>query len=54
MADVDQEIESDDRSMYRLSDEERLAIRAGMDAARRGDFAIDDEIKALFRLHNRS
>jgi hypothetical protein len=33
--------------VYQLSDDERSAVRKGMDAARRGDFAPDDEIARL-------
>ena len=54
LADVAREIESRRSGVYRLSDEERLAVRAGMDAARQGDFAADDEIEALYRLHHRA
>jgi hypothetical protein len=32
---------------YRLSDDERESVRKGMDAARRGEFASDEEIAAL-------
>ena len=53
LADVAREIESRRTGVYRLSDEERTAVRAGMDAARRGDFAADEEIEALYRLHHR-
>ena len=35
-----------------LSDDERAAVRKGMEAARRGEFASDDEIAALYN-HNR-
>jgi predicted transcriptional regulator len=34
--------------VYRLSDEERAAVRKGMEAAQRGEFATDDEIGALY------
>ena len=54
LADVAREIESRRSGVYRLSDDERTAIRAGMDAARRGDFAADEEIEALYRLHHRA
>jgi predicted transcriptional regulator len=37
--------------IYHLSDEERAAVRKGMDAARRGEFASDDEIAALYNRH---
>jgi hypothetical protein len=50
LADVAREIESRRSGMYRLSDEERTAVRAGMDAARRGDFVPDDEMDEFYRL----
>jgi predicted transcriptional regulator len=37
--------------VYRLSDEERSAVRAGMEDARRGDFASEEEIEAFYKLH---
>ena len=51
LADVAREIESRRSGMYRLSDEERIAVRAGMDAARRGDFVPEDEMDEFYRLH---
>jgi len=45
LADVAREIESRRSGVYRLSDEERIAVRAGMDDARRGDFATEEEIE---------
>jgi predicted transcriptional regulator len=54
LADVAREIESRRTGVYRLSDDERTAVRAGMDAARRGDFATDEEIEAFYRLHHRA
>jgi predicted transcriptional regulator len=53
LADVAREIESRRSGVYRLSDEERTAVRAGMDAARRGDFVPDDEMDEFYRLHHR-
>ncbi len=44
LAEFAREIESRRSGVYRLSDEERAAVRAGMDAARRGDFVPDDEM----------
>jgi predicted transcriptional regulator len=35
--------------VYKLSDEERAAVRAGMADARRGDFAAEQEIEKLYR-----
>jgi predicted transcriptional regulator len=34
--------------VYYLSNEERASVRKGMEAARRGEFASDDEIAALY------
>jgi predicted transcriptional regulator len=34
--------------VYRLSDEEREAVRQGLEDARQGRFATDDEVTALF------
>jgi hypothetical protein len=44
-------IEPHGGEVYRLSDEERTAVRAGMDDARRDEFASDEEINELCRLH---
>jgi predicted transcriptional regulator len=33
--------------VYRLSGEERAAVRAGMNDARNGDFALDEEIDRI-------
>jgi hypothetical protein len=54
LANVAREIESRRSGVYRLSEDERIAVRAGMDAARRGDFAPDEEIEELYRLHRRA
>ncbi len=35
--------------VYRLSDDERAAMRKGMEAARRGDFVSDEEMAAFYR-----
>jgi predicted transcriptional regulator len=51
LADVAREIESRRTGVYRLSDDERVAVRAGMEAARRGDFVPDDEMEEFYRLH---
>ena len=53
LAEVAREIESRRSGVYRLSDEERIAVRAGMDAARRGDFVSDEEMDEFYRLHHR-
>lgn len=54
LANVAREIESRRTGVYRLSDEERAAVREGMEDARRGDFASDEEIDELYRLHSRA
>jgi predicted transcriptional regulator len=54
LAEVAREIESRRSGVYRLSDEERAAVRAGMDDARRGDFASEEEIDEFYRLHHRA
>jgi predicted transcriptional regulator len=47
------EVESRRNGVYRLSDEERTAVKAGMDSARRGDFVPEEEIEQLYQLHRR-
>ena len=37
--------------VYRLSDDERVAVRKGMEAARRGEFVSDEELEAFYRRH---
>ena len=44
-------IEARRTGVYRLSDEERAAVRAGMEAARRGEFVPDDEMERFYQLH---
>ena len=54
LAELAREIEARRAGIYRLSDEERIAVRAGLDAARRGDFVPDDEMEAFYQLHRRA
>ncbi len=35
--------------VYRLSDEERAAVRKGLEAAERGEFVPDDEMAAFYK-----
>jgi len=44
-------IEARRTGVYRLSDEERAAVRVGMRAARLGDFVSDDEMERFYQLH---
>ena len=45
------EIERWRGDVFRLTDEERAAVRKGMEAARRGEFATDEELAAFYRRH---
>ncbi|MEO6779585.1 MAG: hypothetical protein ABI407_01195 [Bradyrhizobium sp.] len=54
LAEVAREIESRRSGVYLLSDQERTAVRAGMDAARRDDFASEEEMNEFYRLHSRA
>ena len=40
--------------VYRLSDEERAAIRKGLDDARQGRFASDEQVAELFNRYRRT
>ena len=51
LAEVARIIEARRTGIFRLSDEERAAVREGMAAARRGEFAPDDEIEKFYQLH---
>jgi len=51
LADVAREIESRRSGIYRLSQSERAAVQEGLDAARRGEFASDQEIEAFYQRH---
>ena len=45
------EIERWREDVFRLTDDERAAVRKGIDAARRGDFVSDEELAAFYRRH---
>ena len=40
-------IEAERTGVYVMSEEERLAVENGLNAARRGDFASDEEVAAI-------
>ena len=42
-------LESQEGELYHPSDEEWLAIQEGLDQARRGEFASDEEMEALWK-----
>jgi predicted transcriptional regulator len=54
LANVAREIESRRSGVYRLFDEERTAVRAGMDAACRGEFVSEEEMDEFYRVHHRA
>jgi predicted transcriptional regulator len=37
--------------VYRVSDEERMAVRTGMRAARLGELVPEDEMERFYQLH---
>jgi hypothetical protein len=51
LAEFAAEIEARRTGVYRLSDDERAAVRKGMDAARRGAFVPDAEMDAYYKRH---
>jgi len=53
LADLAREIESRRSGIYRLSDEERAAVRAGLEDVRQGNFATDEEMEEFYQLHRR-
>jgi hypothetical protein len=46
------EIESKHLGVYRLSDDERAAVREGLGQAERGEFVADDVVAAFFQQHH--
>jgi hypothetical protein len=42
------DIETKYRGVYHLSDDERAAVERGLEEARRGDFATDEEVAKVF------
>jgi len=54
LAEVAREIESRRSGVYLLSEQERTAVRAGMDAAQRGEFASEEEMNEFYRVHSRA
>lgn len=54
LAEVAREIESRRTGVYHLSDQERAAVHAGLEDARRGDFASDEELEEFYQLHRRA
>ena len=44
-------IEARQSGVYRLSDEERAAVKQGLEAAQRGEFVSDEDMAAFFKRH---
>jgi alkylhydroperoxidase family enzyme len=54
LGEIEQSIDEIERwrgDVFRLTDEERAAVRKGMKAARRGEFVTDEELAAFYRRH---
>ena len=54
LGEIEQSIDEIERwrgEVFRLTDEERAAVRKGMEAARRGEFVTDEELAAFYRRH---
>ena len=54
LGEIEQSIDEIERwrgDVFRLTDEERAAVRKGMEAARRGEFVSDEELAAFYRRH---
>jgi predicted transcriptional regulator len=49
LAELAREIEARRTGVYFMNDEERAAVREGLDQARRGEFVSDDEMDALWK-----
>ena len=55
LGEIEQSIDEIERwrgDVFRLTDEERAAVRKGMEAARRGEFVTDEELAAFYRRHS--
>jgi predicted transcriptional regulator len=54
LGEIEQSIDEIERwrgDVFRLTGEERAAVRKGMEAARRGEFVTDEELAAFYRRH---
>ena len=49
LAEFARDIEAQRSGVYRLSDDERTAVREGLGEAARGEFAAADEVAAIFK-----
>jgi predicted transcriptional regulator len=44
-------IEARESGVYRLTDEEKAAVKKGLEAAERGEFVSDEDMAAFFKRH---
>lgn len=51
LAELAREIEARRNALYRLSDREQVAVRAGLQDARQNNFVSEDEMEEYFKLH---
>ena len=54
LGEIEQSIDEIERwrgDVFRLTGEERAAVRKGMEAARRGEIVTDEELAAFYRRH---
>lgn len=54
LSDVEESVDEIERfrgDVFNLTDDERAAVRKGIDAARRGEFVSDEELEAFYRRH---
>ena len=49
LVEIAREIEARRTGIYFMNDEERAAVREGLDQARRGEFVPDDDMDALWK-----
>jgi hypothetical protein len=49
LAEIVREIQARRTGVYVMSDEERAAVREGLEQARRGEFVSDDEMDAFWK-----
>jgi predicted transcriptional regulator len=47
------EMEAEATGVYHLTEEERREVELGMEEARRGEFATDEEVAAVFDRYRR-
>jgi predicted transcriptional regulator len=55
LGEIEQSVDEIERwrgDVFRLTDDERAAVRNGMEAARRGEFVSDEELAAFYRRHS--